>query len=213
MKQYMAFGELGLEQPSRIKMSKKSPKRLRFSVAEPLSRLVRYCETYCVVECCGIDAFEIDSARIDLWITEVGIVIAETALNQLDQLIEETTQFKGKVESSDCFNQVWSWSWQARRYLESWRRELVAAFRQQFGVETFAKTILAWKHGTILALAETIHRKKSTILLPVLADALIDAGCSHESLVSHCRLPHEEHGSCCIAEILLLIAEEFSTRS
>jgi hypothetical protein len=46
--------------------------------------------------------------------------------------------------------------------------------------------------GTIRALAETIYRDRTFAELPVLADALEDAGCSDEAILSHLRLagPH-----------------------
>jgi hypothetical protein len=45
------------------------------------------------------------------------------------------------------------------------------------------------KGGSIRALAETIYRERTYAELPILADALEDAGCSDESILSHLRSP------------------------
>jgi hypothetical protein len=46
---------------------------------------------------------------------------------------------------------------------------------------------LAWNDGLIPRLARVIYSERAFHDLPILGDALEEAGCSHEHLLSHCR--------------------------
>jgi hypothetical protein len=46
---------------------------------------------------------------------------------------------------------------------------------------------LAWDRGVVVRLAEHIYRESSFDELPVLGDALEEAGCRDETLLTHCR--------------------------
>jgi hypothetical protein len=46
---------------------------------------------------------------------------------------------------------------------------------------------LAWAGGQVVSLAQTIYDEQRWQDLPVLADALEEAGCSEERILSHCR--------------------------
>jgi hypothetical protein len=45
----------------------------------------------------------------------------------------------------------------------------------------------AWLTSTVVALAEGIYQERAFDRLPILADALMDAGCEDEAILSHCR--------------------------
>jgi hypothetical protein len=51
---------------------------------------------------------------------------------------------------------------------------------------------LAWSGGSIPKLAQSIYAGRAFDRLPILADALLDAGCDDEDLMAHCRseCPH-----------------------
>jgi hypothetical protein len=46
---------------------------------------------------------------------------------------------------------------------------------------------LAWNNSTVRHLARRIRETGETVLLPVLADALEEAGCTDPALLEHCR--------------------------
>jgi hypothetical protein len=48
---------------------------------------------------------------------------------------------------------------------------------------------LQWNGGTVAALGRTIYDERSFTHLPVLADALEEAGCDDADLLAHCRRP------------------------
>lgn len=62
---------------------------------------------------------------------------------------------------------------------------------------------LSWEGGVVLALARDIASRHEYALMPVLADALSDAGCTSADLLDHLRSP-SPHGPKCWAVQLLL---------
>src|SRR5207249_1467419 len=47
----------------------------------------------------------------------------------------------------------------------------------------------AWRTSTVLALARGICDEKGFDRMPILADALMDAGCDNDEVLDHCRGP------------------------
>jgi hypothetical protein len=62
---------------------------------------------------------------------------------------------------------------------------------------------LAWNDGTVRRLARTIYDKRRFEDLPVLADALEDAGCTDTYVLNHCRAPGEHVRGCWVVDLLL----------
>jgi hypothetical protein len=50
-----------------------------------------------------------------------------------------------------------------------------------------------WRTSTALALAHQMYESREFSAMPILADALQDAGCDNEELLAHCRDPHAKH--------------------
>jgi hypothetical protein len=48
----------------------------------------------------------------------------------------------------------------------------------------------SWLNSGVVALAAEIYEQAAFDRLPSLADALLDAGCTNEAVLSHCRLTH-----------------------
>jgi hypothetical protein len=61
----------------------------------------------------------------------------------------------------------------------------------------------SWLTPTVLALATGIYEERAFDSMPILADALQDAGCDNEEVLNHCRQP-EKHGRGCWCVDLLL---------
>lgn len=56
---------------------------------------------------------------------------------------------------------------------------------------------LQYNHGIVVAVAETIVFHRRFTEMPVLADALEEAGCIDEKILAHCRLPGQIHAEYC----------------
>jgi hypothetical protein len=61
---------------------------------------------------------------------------------------------------------------------------------------------LAWEGGLVRALAESAYRDRAFDRLPVVADALEDAGCQDEALLAHLRGPGPHAHGCGALELL-----------
>lgn len=62
-----------------------------------------------------------------------------------------------------------------------------------FGNPFHPVTILPeWRTGAVIALAQQMYESRDFSAMPILADALMDAGCSDEAILAHCRgnTPH-----------------------
>lgn len=62
---------------------------------------------------------------------------------------------------------------------------------------------LTWNDSTIPKLARSIYRERAFDRLPILADALEEAGCEDAEVLAHCRLPGEHVPGCWVVDKLL----------
>lgn len=71
------------------------------------------------------------------------------------------------------------------------RREQADLLRDLFGnpfrAPSFAPSWLAWNENTVVKLATAIYEERRFGDLPILADALEDAGCGDPDILAHCR--------------------------
>jgi hypothetical protein len=61
----------------------------------------------------------------------------------------------------------------------------------------------SWLTATVLALANGIYEKRAFDRMPILADALQDAGCDNEDVLSHCRGENVHVRGCWVVDKLL----------
>jgi hypothetical protein len=62
---------------------------------------------------------------------------------------------------------------------------------------------LAWGGGIVVSLARCIYEERAFERLPILADALEDAGCCQADILGHCRLAAEHVRGCWVLDRLL----------
>lgn len=62
---------------------------------------------------------------------------------------------------------------------------------------------LAWNDGVIPKLAQAIYDDRAFDRLPILADALEEAGCTNADILNHCRQPGEHVRGCWVVDLLL----------
>jgi hypothetical protein len=60
-----------------------------------------------------------------------------------------------------------------------------------------------WRTSTVVSLARGINENRTFELLPILADALQDAGCENEDVLFHCRNDRLHARACWVVEVLL----------
>jgi hypothetical protein len=66
-----------------------------------------------------------------------------------------------------------------------------------------ARNALAWQGGAVVQLARALYEEQRFEDLPVLADALEEAGCTEAGILSHCRGPGEHTRGCWAVGTLL----------
>jgi hypothetical protein len=71
-----------------------------------------------------------------------------------------------------------------------------------------------WLTATVVALARQIHESQEFRMMPVLADALQEAGCEQEDILKHCRDEEQVHvRGCWLLDLILEAAIEHDPTS
>lgn len=60
-----------------------------------------------------------------------------------------------------------------------------------------------WLSPTVTSLAQASYDERAFERLPILADALEDAGCTNQDILTHCRQPGEHYRGCWVIDLLL----------
>lgn len=79
-----------------------------------------------------------------------------------------------------------------------------SAFSRDIFGNTFRPAAIeqSWHSETVVALAEGIYQERAFDRMPILADALEDAGCDHADILNHCRQPGEHVRGCWVVDLL-----------
>ncbi len=76
-------------------------------------------------------------------------------------------------------------------------------FGNPFRLPTIKPAWVAWNGGTVVKLARGIYDDRAFDRLPVLADALEEAGCDNPVILNHCRQPGPHVRGCWVVDLLL----------
>jgi hypothetical protein len=167
---------------------------------QPLMALIRRCEVLCVAACCGEDAFDPEPDNMISWMSEHGIQRIWDILDQMSETIRDVSEHLGSVLSDQNeFNMIWDTSGKCVEYLCEWKNVIIEAAERFAGHPLIEK---AWLTSTVVALAEAIHEDRGFDLLPILADALQEAGCENADILNHCRQPEEHLHGCGVVDLL-----------
>jgi hypothetical protein len=60
-----------------------------------------------------------------------------------------------------------------------------------------------WRTATVVQLAQGIYDDRAFDRLPILADALQDAGCDHADVLNHCRDTGPHARGCWVVDLIL----------
>jgi hypothetical protein len=61
----------------------------------------------------------------------------------------------------------------------------------------------SWLTSTVVALARGIYEERAFDRMPILADALQDAGCDNDDVLNHCRGPGPHVRGCWVVDLVL----------
>jgi hypothetical protein len=96
-----------------------------------------------------------------------------------------------------------NWEWGGHR--ESHRKRYAHLLRCTFGPLPFRQAPVepSWRTFTVKHLAEAIYDDRAFDRMPILADALEDAGCTNQEVLAHCRGGGEHVRGCWVVDLLL----------
>lgn len=84
------------------------------------------------------------------------------------------------------------------------RRDQSALIRCVFGNPFSPVTVLPeWRTSTVIPLAQQMYDSRDFSAMPILADALQDADCSDEAVLTHCRGPGPHVRGCFVVDACL----------
>ena len=88
------------------------------------------------------------------------------------------------------------------------RKRKASIIRDLFGPFPFRAVTLnrgwpAWNDGAVGKMARTIYDERAYDLLPLLADALEDAGCTDKDILGHCRGGGDHVRGCWVVDLVL----------
>ncbi|MFM8272183.1 MAG: hypothetical protein ACKODX_07580 [Gemmata sp.] len=97
-------------------------------------------------------------------------------------------------------------NWRSRFRCRALARERAAQaglVREVFGNPTREVAFdPAWRTGTAVALAKGMYESRDFSAMPILADALQDAGCGAGEVLGHCREPHGHVRGCWVLDLV-----------
>jgi hypothetical protein len=76
-------------------------------------------------------------------------------------------------------------------------------FGNPFRPVTLDPAWLSWHEGLPVSMAQRMYDSRDFSDMPVLADALEEAGCSDSDILSHCRQPGQHVRGCWLVDLLL----------
>jgi hypothetical protein len=76
-------------------------------------------------------------------------------------------------------------------------------FGNPFRLAALDPAWLAWEGGTVVKLAQAVYDDRAFDCLPVLADALEEAGCTNSDILAHLRGPGPHVRGCWVLDLLL----------
>jgi ATP-dependent Clp protease ATP-binding subunit ClpA len=120
-------------------------------------------------------------------------------IDELDAQIAQLNQAKGAAVAEQDFEGAAY----LRDHTDQLHRRKVVVLREWAANHPAEASWLSWNGGTVVRMARAISDEQSWHDLPVLADALEEAGCTDAEILSHCRSPQGHAGHCWVVDLLL----------
>ena len=121
---------------------------------------------------------DLDAARVAAWAP------VRASIDYRGRLLARTAWGVARDGAGAADTAIRSFHPRQRAFLCGLFREI---FGNPFRPSTPLSSILAWNDGTVGRLAERIYKERNFGHLPILADALEEAGCTDTALLTHCR--------------------------
>jgi hypothetical protein len=127
-------------------------------------------------------------------------VAKQGALQAARAGLEAALSVTGSLRSEEMWPAARDARQQERIYQAALLRDI---FGNPFRTMTVAPSWLSWNNGCVVKVAQSIYDERHFANLPVLADALLDAGCDSEAILAHCCSPGPHVRGCRVVDLLL----------
>lgn len=137
---------------------------------------------------------------------ETALALLQLCAKKVDGLYVSTTTISAAFERQQADANKPSDLFEGRRrgVCPSEERVQCDLLRDIFGNPFHPVTIdPAWNNGTVRHLAQAIYDERAFDRMPILADALEDAGCHNEEILAHCRGDSPHTRGCWAVDLLL----------
>jgi hypothetical protein len=115
-------------------------------------------------------------------------------------LATATTYTRGAFHSL-ATTTAWHWGkWLTEQHQPSYIRDI---FGSPFRSIQINPAWLNWNDGKVRITAQSIYDERAFDRLPILADALLDAGCDIADILNHCRSAGPHVRGCWVVDLLL----------
>jgi hypothetical protein len=159
------------------------------------------------------EAYRWMSAAPDPLRKAAGLVTSNAAAAAHCSLDPDGTQAAQYTAAFGAHAAAWEWLIANRPDLlpefdrsagEEERRHQVGLLRDIFG-NPFRPVVFppSWRTDTALALARQMYDAREFSAMPILADALQDAGCDSDDVLNHCRGPGPHVRGCWVCDLVL----------
>jgi hypothetical protein len=152
---------------------------------------------------------ELTKARAAAW--SVNQSRREHATAAARATVRESAWAAARVAQQQMIQQIWKkvdgvWATAPEEKKAAQRRQsdlLRCIIGDPFCPVTVDPHWLVWNDATVAKLAHVIYDERAFHHLPILADALEEAGCGNADFLNHCRQPGEHVRGCWVIDLIL----------
>jgi hypothetical protein len=152
------------------------------------------------------DAIEEATFRADSAADDAALAAAESALALFDSSARDGARTAAAQAASVAFHAATvagQIAAAARAAEQTVQADLLRDIVHPFENVRPADALLAWNGSALPRLAQAIYDERAFDRLPILADALEDAGCTDPAILDHCRGPGPHVRGCWVVDLIL----------
>jgi hypothetical protein len=197
----------GLERASRaIVHDYSAGQELRYDQARAPRRAA--CSAACMAQCAVTDQW-LDAVHVTGYATQAAVQAAY-AVQGGALVYREREQFIGisSIDDDEDFLTMREPYWPGETVIANMEDQVLVSLQRDIFGNPFRPVPvdggwLHWNNGCIPKIAGSIYEERAFDQLPVLADALEDAGCTNQDLLDHCRQPGEHVRGCWVVDLII----------